>query len=86
MIVLYVQGLLTLGKDLETLQPTIIAASGGILPMLHAAVSTVGSCDPRSCLLYASAAVGFGVPSHLHGAQSLFLVLSYVCNDRKNNA
>ncbi|CDJ60953.1 Long chain acyl-coA synthetase, related [Eimeria maxima] len=30
-------GLLTLGKDLETLQPTIIAASGGILPMLHAA-------------------------------------------------
>ncbi|CDI85905.1 hypothetical protein, conserved [Eimeria praecox] len=32
-------GLLTLGEDLEALQPTVVAASGGILPMLHAAAT-----------------------------------------------
>ncbi|CDJ31224.1 LOW QUALITY PROTEIN: uncharacterized protein EMH_0065080 [Eimeria mitis] len=30
-------GFLTLGEDLAALQPTIVAASGGILPMLHSA-------------------------------------------------
>lgn len=37
----WTQGLLTLREDVESLRPTMIAASGGILPLLHSAVSTL---------------------------------------------
>lgn len=39
----WTQGLLTLREDVESLRPTMIAASGGILPLLHSAVSTLAS-------------------------------------------